>query len=189
MDLPTLRRLRERFDPLFVTGLGNGRHLRSLGRVEELDWWQTLAVGELKVTMTPALHFSRRGFFDTCRSLWGGFFLEGARRIYFAGDTAYGSHFEQIRRRLGQPDVSLLPIGAYEPRWLMQSVHVNPAEAVRAHRDLGSPLSIGMHFGTFQLTDEAIDAPLEALADTLREGQVAPDAFRVLDFGETLTLE
>jgi L-ascorbate metabolism protein UlaG (beta-lactamase superfamily) len=193
MDLPTLRRLQQRFDPMFVTGLGNRRYLlkRGLTRVEELDWWQTGAgPNGLTVTMTPARHFSRRGLFDRLRTLWGGFALTGRdKRIFFTGDSAYGDHFREIGRRLERIDLALLPIGAYEPRWLFQAAHVNPEEAVRAHRDLAPRLSIGMHFGTFQLTDEAIDAPIDELRQSLRRHGIAKRDFRVPRFGETILLD
>ncbi len=192
MDLATLRRLRQRFDPLFVTGLGNRRYLRKRGiaRVEEFDWWQTYtAPGGLTVTMTPAQHFSRRGLFDRLRTLWGGFLLRaGAKRVFFTGDSAYGDHFKEIGQRLCPIDLALLPIGAYEPRWLMRAAHMNPEEAVRAHLDLTPRLSLGMHFGTFQLTDEAIDAPREELRDSLRQQGVEESEFRVPGFGETIVV-
>lgn len=192
MDLTTLRRLRQRFDPLFLTGLGNRRYLRKRGlsRVEELDWWQTFpAPGGMQVTMTPARHFSRRGLFDRLRTLWGGFVLTGeTKRVFFAGDSAYDDHFQEIARRLGRMDLALLPIGAYEPRWLMQAAHMNPAEAVQAHLDLAPRLSIGMHFGTFQLTDESIDAPVEELRRRLRQHGVKESEFRVPSFGETIVI-
>ena len=106
-------------------------------------------------------------------------------RLLFAGDSAAGPHWSAIRARLGAPGVALLPIGAYEPRWFMAPVHMNPAEAVQAHRELGAARSVGMHFGTFQLTDEAIDAPLTALDAARTEAGVAPDAFVAHAFGET----
>jgi L-ascorbate metabolism protein UlaG (beta-lactamase superfamily) len=190
MDLATLRRLERRFRPLFLTGLGNGRLLRSQGlrRVGELDWWHSFATGYgLEVTMTPARHFSRRGLFDTNRSLWGGFLLrDGRRKVYFAGDSAYGPHFAEIGRRFGGVDVALLPIGAYEPRWFMRSNHVNPDEAVRVHLDVGSRQSVAMHFGTFQLTDEPIDEPVRALGEALVRHDVPEHHFRVPRFGETM---
>jgi L-ascorbate metabolism protein UlaG (beta-lactamase superfamily) len=107
------------------------------------------------------------------------------RRIYFGGDTGYSTHFADIRRRLGAPDVAMLGIGAYEPRWFMQPIHMNPAEAVRAHRDLGATQSIGMHFGTFQLTPEPIDAPRSELARALAESGIPPAEFVTLEEGET----
>jgi L-ascorbate metabolism protein UlaG (beta-lactamase superfamily) len=190
MDLATLRRLERRFRPLFLTGLGNGRLLRcrGLGRVEELDWWQSFRTAAgVEVTMTPARHFSRRGLFDTNRSLWGGFLLRDERRtVYFAGDSAYGPHFAEIGRRFGGVDVALVPIGAYEPRWFMRSNHVNPEEAVRVHLDVGSRQSVAMHFGTFQLTDEPIDEPVRALGEALARHGVTEERFRVPRFGETM---
>src|SRR5437763_1528698 len=125
------------------------------------------------VTLTPAQHFSARTPLDRNRALWGGFMLAppGAR-ILFAGDSAYGPFFRDIRQRLGPIDLALLPIGAYEPRWFMRVVHMNPAEAVRAHLDLDASESIGMHFGTFQLTTEGIDEPLRALDDACRASHV-----------------
>jgi L-ascorbate metabolism protein UlaG (beta-lactamase superfamily) len=188
-DLPTLRRLARRFDPIVVTPLGNSRLVRSAGirRVEELDWWQRAATSPLPTTLTPAQHFSARTPFDRNRALWGGFVIGvGRRQIYFAADTAYAGFFREIPRRLGPIDLALLPIGAYEPRWFMGAVHMNPAEAVRAHLDLGGPETIGMHFGTFQLAAEGIDEPLRALERARRETDTAPSRFRVLDFGESI---
>jgi L-ascorbate metabolism protein UlaG (beta-lactamase superfamily) len=106
-------------------------------------------------------------------------------RIYFAGDTAYAPFFREIRQRFGRIDLALLPIGAYEPRWFMKDVHMNPAEAVQAHLDLEAPDSIGMHFGTFRLTTEGIDEPLQALDAACRAKNVPRAHFRTLDFGES----
>jgi L-ascorbate metabolism protein UlaG (beta-lactamase superfamily) len=185
MDFPTLRALQARFAPLFVTTLGNARTLARLGIVAtELDWWQDVTVGALRITATPARHFSARTPFDRNRTLWGGFMVRtGAGTVLFAGDSGAGPHWGDIRARLGAPDVALLPIGAYEPRWFMAPVHMNPAEAVEAHLALGARRSVGMHFGTFQLTDEAIDAPLLAL-EAARQA-LGVDAFGTLGFGET----
>jgi L-ascorbate metabolism protein UlaG (beta-lactamase superfamily) len=192
MDMPTLRRLRDRWHPLIVTGLGNARLLAShgLGQVKELDWWQSIELrSNVRLTFVPAQHWSGRGFGDRRRMLWGGHWFDApAGRVYFAGDTGYPAQFHEIRQRLGTPDIALLPIGAYEPSWFMAAQHLNPEEAVRAHLDLGTRLSIGMHFATFhQLSDEAIDAPVQALVMARREHSVPDDAFRVLGFGETLT--
>ena len=190
-DLRTLRVLARRFDPLVVTPLGNGPLVRSAGirRVEELDWWQDAAASAMPVTLTPAQHFSARTPFDRNRALWGGFMLTaGARRILFAGDTAYAGFFREIRERCGPIDLALLPIGAYEPRWFMRTFHMNPAEAVQAHLDLGAPESIAMHYGTFQLTAEGIDQPIRDLADASRARDVQPSRFRALGFGESVRL-
>jgi L-ascorbate metabolism protein UlaG (beta-lactamase superfamily) len=185
-DLRTLERLAKRFDPLVVTPLGNGALVRSAGirRVEVLDWWQPATASSVPVTLTPARHFSARTPFDRNRALWGGFVLASAgRRIFFAGDSGYGPFFSSIGERLGPIDLSLLPIGAYEPRWFMQPVHMNPAEAVRAHLDLRSASSIGMHFGTFRLTTEGIDEPVRALVDARQANNIGEEEFDVLEFG------
>jgi L-ascorbate metabolism protein UlaG (beta-lactamase superfamily) len=190
-DLHTLGRLADRFDPLVVTPVGNGPLVRSSGirHVEELDWWQAAKSAAQTITLTPAQHFSARTPFDRNRALWGGFMLPLAgARILFAGDTAYGSFFRDVRQRLGAVDLALLPIGAYEPRWFMQAVHMNPAEAVQVHLDLEATQSIGMHFGTFQLTTEGIDAPLQALDEACRSRDVPRSRFRTLGFGESLRL-
>lgn len=191
LDLRTLRILARRFDPLVVSPLGHERLIRSTGirRVETLDWWGEAKTTPLPVALTPAHHFTARTPFDRNRALWGGFVVRaGERRIYFAGDTAYAPFFTDIRRRLGPIDVALIPIGAYEPRWFMHSVHMNPAEAVQAHIDLEAAESIGMHFGTFQLTTEGIDEPQRGLGEALRERGVPGSRFRVIGFGESVRL-
>ncbi len=188
MDLPTLRAVQGKWAPATVTGLGNARHLAKAGIVgaHELDWWQTVEVAGATITYIPAQHFSARTPFDRDRTLWGGFVIEaGGRTVYFAGDTGYGPLFTDISRRFPRLDLALLPIGAYEPRWFMSDHHMNPADSVRAHLDLGAPPTIGMHHGTIQLTDEAIDAPTEALMVARTAAGVSPDRFRVLQVGET----
>jgi L-ascorbate metabolism protein UlaG (beta-lactamase superfamily) len=190
-DLRTLRRLERRFHPTFVTPLGNGRLLRSAGirQVEEIDWWETANAAPFPITQTPAQHFSARSMFDRNRALWGGFLIEaGGHRILFAGDTGYGPHFREIALRLGPIDLALLPIGAYEPRWFMKDIHMNPAEAVQAHLDLAARQSIAMHFGRFQLTPEGIDEPVRELANALRERGVSAERFRTPESGESVRL-
>jgi L-ascorbate metabolism protein UlaG (beta-lactamase superfamily) len=190
-DRRTLRDLAARFDPVVVTPLGNGPVVRSAGlrQVEELDWWDEATTTAMPITLTPAHHFSARGPFDRNLALWGGFVLAtGGLRIYFAGDSAYAPLFRDVRRRLGPIDLALLPIGAYEPRWFMHVVHMNPAEAVQAHLDLEAAQSIAMHFGTFQLTTEGIDEPLRALGDARRAKDVPESRFRAIGFGESVRL-
>jgi L-ascorbate metabolism protein UlaG (beta-lactamase superfamily) len=190
-DRRTLGMLAARFDPFVVTPLGNGALVRSSGirRVEELDWWQEAKTSALPIALTPAQHFSARSPLDRNRALWGGFTLvAGAARIFFAGDTAYAPFFRDVRQRLGPIDLALLPIGAYEPRWFMRALHMNPAEAVQAHLDLEASESVGMHFGTFPMTTEGIDAPLRALDDACRARSIPPSRFRTLGFGESVRL-
>ena len=182
LDLPSLRRLAGRGTTTAVTTLGNVPLLQGAGfkDVHAMDWWESRSVGPVQVTATPARHFSRRGLRDANLSLWAGFSLvSDAGHVLFAGDSGAGPHWRDMHERLGPPDLALLPIGAYEPRWLMAPVHMNPAEAVQAHHDLGSRQSVGMHFGTFQLTDEPADEPERRLA----EAGVAN--FTTLGFGET----
>ncbi len=189
LDLAALRWLSRQHRPIIVTTLGNKAWLetRGVGRVSEFDWWQAGdATRELGVVCTPAQHFAARTPWDRCRTLWGGFFLRTpAGSIFFAGDSGWAPHFAEIATRLGAPDLALIPIGAYEPRWFMEAVHMNPDEAVRAHRALGARRSIGMHFGTFQLTDEAIDAPLLGLAAACAAQGVPAANFTAPGFGET----
>jgi len=188
MDLDTLARLEADHAPLFVTPLGNRAFLEEhgLGNVSELDWWDELRFGPAKVTLTPAQHWSGRGLAGRNRTLWGGFVLEAdSARLYFAGDTGYWEHFRAIHQRLGRMDLALLPIGAYEPRWFMKDQHMDPDEAVRAHLDLESHLSVGTHFGCFQLTDEGIDEPVLELARARERHGVSAADFIVLDVGET----
>jgi L-ascorbate metabolism protein UlaG (beta-lactamase superfamily) len=190
-DRATLAQIAKRWRSHVVTPLENGRLLRSFGvtRVEELDWWEQATDSPVPVTVLPAQHFSARTPFDRNRALWGSFVVTvGERRIFFAGDSGYGPHFTEIGARVGQPDLALLPIGAYEPRWFMRDIHMNPAEAVQAHLDLGAARSVGMHFGTFQLTPEAIDDPIVALEEARRARGVAADRFVAPEFGESVAI-
>ena len=186
LDLATLRRLADRAQSQFVVPSRVGRLLRSrnIGPIHELDWGESLSLGAATIYSVPALHSSARSMFDRNLSLWCGYLIEMAGQIiYFAGDTAFGDHFAQIRDRFGSPDLALLPIGAYEPRWFMSSIHMAPDEAVRAHEILGARTSIAIHHGTFQLTDEAIDTPERSLK------AIAPgDSFLVLHNGQSVML-
>ncbi|WP_019090793.1 MBL fold metallo-hydrolase [Komagataeibacter europaeus] len=189
MDLPTLRALARRGDdPLVITPLCNARFMRATGlrRIMELDWWQSVAMPDLQVTCTPARHGAARTPFDHNKSLWGGFMLRDAagHRLFFAGDTAHGRHWGLIRDRLGAPDIALLPIGAYDPRELMAGVHTTPEEALEGLRQLGAHHGIGMHFGTFRLTDEPMDEPVRRLARAVQDTGLPPDVMGVMDHGE-----
>lgn len=190
LDVPTLKRIQDKFHPLFITGLGNEVLLKkALGNASiiTLDWWQSHKVNEkLNIEFVPALHWSKRNFFDTNKTLWGGFLLhlpEGA--IYFAGDTAFGdgSLFKDIAKK-GPIRLALLPIGAYEPRWFMRYSHVNPAESVEIFKILKPQYAMAIHFETFQLTNEGIDEPVIALDKALQENQLTREQFKVLGVGE-----
>jgi L-ascorbate metabolism protein UlaG (beta-lactamase superfamily) len=169
--------------PLGLRGLMPGR------TILELDWWQSGTVGGAEVTAVPAQHFSARTPWDRNRTLWCGYVVRvDGVTIYFAGDSGYSAQFREIGARCPGIDVALIPIGAYEPRWFMTPAHMNPEEAVRVHQDIGARTSVAMHFGTFQLTDEAIDEPVRALARARAAAGVSAEAFRVLDFGETIVV-
>jgi L-ascorbate metabolism protein UlaG (beta-lactamase superfamily) len=162
--------------PLILAGLGNGALFDDLGldTWQDLDWEQSLTVGDTGFTFTECRHRSGRGLGDQMKTLWGSFVIKSrAGNIYFAGDTGYGPHLKVTGDTHGPFVLSLLPIGAYEPRWFMADVHLDPEEAVRAHRDLRSEHSIGMHFGTFQLTYEGIDQPLIDLGIALDQHENA----------------
>jgi L-ascorbate metabolism protein UlaG (beta-lactamase superfamily) len=189
MDMPTLKRLEEKFSPLVVTGSRNKNFLEKhgLSRVEELEWWEGASLpNRKKLFFVPAEHFSGRSPWNINKSLWGGFVIESSLgHIYFAGDTGFGKFFEQIHGRFPDIRLALLPIGAYEPRWFMGPIHLNPEDAVQAHKILKPKHSVGIHFGTFQLSDEGINAPFQQLEAALKEHGVEPEEFIVLDTGET----
>ena len=184
LDLASLNALDEKFHPLFLVPLGNEQLLKEAGiqNVREMDWWEEHIIREHKITFTPAQHWSARGLFDKCETLWGSYFIQSPDfKTYFAGDTGLSSHLANIRLRLGAPDLSLLPIGAYDPQYFMKINHMTPEEAFTAHKDLNSTFSIGMHFGTFPFTDEKIQDPVERLK------KLDPAVFITLDQGESKT--
>ena len=187
LDLTTLKIIAAAGKSQFIVPLGLARLLRKHGiaPVHELDWGQSRTIAQTTIHSVPAFHFSARTPFDRNRTLWCGYMIEcGGRWIYFAADTAFGPHFDEIRARFGPPRLALLPIGAYEPRWFMSPVHMAPDQAARAHQILAAETSIAIHHGTFQLADESIDAP----AKLLRESTADP-SFRVLSNGQSVTLD
>ena len=187
--------------PLFVVPLGLKDWLRQRGitHAVELDWWDVHRIaaprGEVEVMLLPARHWSARGLADRMQTLWGGFaVLAPDCHLFFAGDTGYSRDFVEIRQRLAERqrdggfDIALLPIGAYEPRWFMADQHVNVDEAVKIHRDVGARQSLGVHWGTFALTDEPLDEPPRKLIDARRQAGLSDDEFFVLAVGETRLL-
>jgi L-ascorbate metabolism protein UlaG (beta-lactamase superfamily) len=190
-DLSTLRRIAERDQPTAIVPLANGHLMERAGfnEIIELDWWEKHVVAaDGEVTLTPSQHWSNRLSGTRCGRLWGGFFLRlGQRTLHFIGDTGFNpTLFTEIRQRLGAPDVALIPLGAYEPRWFMRGQHCNPSEAVAIYHQLDAGLGIAMHWGTFQLTDEAREAPVEALNAALDEEPEENAAdFIVLEPGQT----
>ena len=191
-DVPTLRRLGAA--PAYVAPAGLAQFVgrKSGGRVHEAEWGETLAVAGARLTALPALHFSARTGKDRNQTLWCGWLLEVAgKRIYFAGDTGMAPFFAELGdwlRATGGVDVALLPIGAYQPRWVMTPVHCTAADAVEIHRLIGARQSLAMHWGTFVLTEEPLREPPVLVADTLAARGVPPEQFRTLVVGETLSV-
>lgn len=177
---------------------------RQIDNVTELDWWghadisanaQGVALKDpVRLHFTPAQHWSRRTPFDTNASLWGGYMVEWRRggaepwRFLFPGDTGYSADFKAIRKRLGAVDFLALPIGAYLPRDFMKNMHVNPADAVQLMLDLDARQSMGVHWGTFMLTQESFDHPPRDLAAALRQRGLSDQLVWLMRHGETRTI-
>lgn len=187
LDTASLVALKNKFDPLFFVPLGDGALLKSLGitKFREMDWHDVVVVGQSEVTFLPAQHWSARGVFDRNKCLWGSYMVKTqGKKVYFAGDTGYGDFFRKIVERYGTMDFAMLPIGAYEPRWFMKDMHMNPEDAFKAHLDLGSKTSLGVHFGTWQLTDEGQGEPALALQKEIAANPTAPP-FVIPENGES----
>jgi len=196
LDLATLRRLVARDKPLIVTPLGNDAIVaRSIpnARFALADWWDSHELADgVTVTLVPAQHWSARGLRDRRMALWGGFAVRAGEELtYFAGDTGYGdgSLFPLIRERVGEPDVALLPIGAYAPRWFMGDQHTDPAQAVMIAQALGARDMIGIHWGVFPLSDEGRDDPRDELAQTVGLRGLEPERFVAAEPGSVWTRE
>ena len=154
--------------------------------VVELDWWQAAEIRGIRIHCVPVQHWSKRTLTDRDQTLWSGWIVEEPSfRFFFAGDTGYSEDFREVRKRYGPMDLAAIPIGAYEPRWFMAPYHVDPNEAVQIHADLESRYSVGVHWGTFELTDEPLDEPPRALDRARATHGVAADRFFVLKHGET----
>ncbi len=178
--------------PRFFAGLGTKAWFAQLGitDVVELDWWQQVAFKGVDVHFVPVQHWSKRSLTDENQRLWGGWVVrQPAFSFFFAGDTGYSKDFADIGRRFGGFDLAAIPIGAYEPRWFMKIMHVDPAEAIRIHRDVKSRVSLGIHWGTFDgLTDESLYEPPKVLAGEALKAGLAPGEFFVMKHGETRRL-
>jgi len=201
LDLASIESVPRAATVITTRGLGRYFVKRLFARVIELDWWDTVDVGRLRYTLTPARHWSRRTLFDTNRSLWGGFVIEASERkpeqrtfslsepapgevktdrrracpaaVYYAGDSAWFDGFAEIGRRFPHLDLALIPIGGYEPAWFMENNHLNPEQAGRAFVECGAKRMVPMHWGTFQMTDEPLSAPIERLRQWWDAGDVS----------------
>jgi N-acyl-phosphatidylethanolamine-hydrolysing phospholipase D len=196
LDDGTVRRLAAAFPKAaWRAPLGLASFLRRRGArdVEEMDWWGETRLAGVRVTCTPAQHFSARSPFDRNRTLWCGWALaRDGLRVFFAADTGYHPKFGEIGERLGPFDVALLPVGAYEPRWFMAPVHMNPEEAVSAYRELAAGsdrcVMVPIHWGTFKLTDEAMDEPPRRTLAAWAEAGLPRDKLWLPAHGETRQL-
>ncbi len=189
LDAATVRRLPKDtaiFVPAKVASWFTRRGFRN---VTELDWWESAEIGGVTFDFVPAHHWSRRTLWDTCRTLWGGWVLGwGDRRVYFAGDTAYGERFAQIGERYPGIDLALMPVGAYEPRWFMKVTHVDPAQAVQACVDVGARRMATMHWGTFVLSAEPLLGPVREAREAWAAHGLDPDDLWDLAVGESRVL-
>ncbi len=193
LDIASVIRLKNAFDPRFIVPLGVAAYLKKKGiqNVHENDWWtENDFLGDMRLQCVPAVHFSGRGGFDRDRTLWCGYVIKSARQhIYFAGDTGY---HEAVFNDIGNAchvDVAIIPIGAYMPRWFMSPIHCSPDQAVQIHIDVKARKSIASHFGTFPLADEAQHEPVQDLHAALAENNLTPSSFLALKEGVPIDLE
>jgi len=195
LDIRTLSRLAAKFSPRVITPLGNDVTIKSNNsaiRAEAFDWNDRVEIGNgVAVHLVPTRHWSARGLFDRNKVLWASFVIETpAGRIYVVADSGYGDgrHFRNVRERFGSLRAAILPIGAYEPRWFMRDMHMNPSDAVKALADCGADMALAHHHGTFQLTDEAIDSPANDLAAAREAANISSEKFVALKPGQTFEL-
>jgi L-ascorbate metabolism protein UlaG (beta-lactamase superfamily) len=195
LDLATLSRLQAKFAPRVITPLGNDITMRSADsaiKAEAFDWHDRADLGNgLGVTLVPTRHWSARGLYDRNKALWASFVLATpAGKLYIVCDSGYGDgkHFRRVADAHGPLRLAILPIGAYEPRWFMRDQHMNPSDAVKALADCGAQQALAHHHGTFQLTDEAIDAPATALGTALDEANIPRERFVALKPGQVFEI-
>lgn len=199
LDDATVRRLIAQFPRMpWITPLGVGDFLRKRGAssVKELDWWSEDVVGSATFGCTPAQHFSGRFPWNRNATLWCGWTIRiGSTRVFFAGDTGLHPEFAAIAERFGPFDMSILPIGAYDPRWFMHPVHMAPEEAVAAFHAIGSAhpglsgVMVGSHWGTFRLTDEPVDEPPMLTRQAWTATNLPPENLWILSHGESRAIQ
>ena len=193
LDLKTIKKLAIKSkETVFFVPLGLKDLLEGVGarKVFEMDWWDEIRMDDMTFIATPAHHWSARSLLDRNKSLWASWMVVSKQfRFWFAGDTGYSDDFTEIRKRLGEPDLAAIPIGAYSPRSFMKNSHVNPGESVEIFLDLGAKKAVAIHWGTFKLSTELLDEPPEKLQSALEAKNISQDLFKVLDHGETLFLD
>jgi L-ascorbate metabolism protein UlaG (beta-lactamase superfamily) len=177
--------------PRFIVPIGNGRTLARLGAgaVDELEWWQSVKLGQVEISLVPSRHWSMRMPWDRNESLWGGYVIRGPEgSAYHSGDTGFFDGFAEIGARFGPIDWAMLPIGAYAPRWFMEPQHMCPEEAVQAAQMLSARTFVAMHWATFKLTDEPLGEPPVRARAAFREAGGESDRMWIMDIGETRRL-
>ena len=193
LDYMSVKLLAEKFDNiLFLVPLGLKKWFESKGiyNVRELDWWDSLIIQETLITFVPVQHWSARGLFDRNETLWGAWHFKNKFHSFIhLGDTGYTDDFKAIKERLGPVDLAAIPIGAYEPRWIMEFSHINPEEAVMTFLDLEASKAIGMAWGTFILTDEPVTEPPRQLLKELKKYNIPNEDFFTLKHGESYLID
>ncbi len=197
LDINTVKALQAQQGgpPQFVVPLGVDLWFKDLGistNVQRFDWWESKSLLGVELHFVPSQHWSSRSPFDQNATLWGGWIVKElgdvpskGKTFYFAGDSGMTKDFADIGQRFGGFDYSLIPVGAYEPRWFMSDQHVNPDEAVQIHKDVKSKWSLGIHWGTFELTDEPLDQPIGDLPIALNKAKVPASEFVLFKHGQT----
>ena len=205
LDLATVQKLMQRPQPpIFLVPAGveqwfhqnvtntvlNGAH----ANVKGLQWWQEVEVqGQQamhKIRFLPVQHWSARGLFDRYETLWGSWaVLSPHFNFWFSGDLGYSADIRDIHANIGDVDLAAIAIGGYAPRWFMQRAHIDPDEAVQVMQDLHAKQALAIHWGTFALTDEPMDEPPKRLQQALQQQGIAPQRFRVLRHGESMTID
>ncbi|RNA02301.1 N-acyl-phosphatidylethanolamine-hydrolyzing phospholipase D [Brachionus plicatilis] len=190
LDYKSILALHNKFGDLlnWFVGKGTGEWFNSCGinnNVHELTWWQSKKIRDLEFIFAPAQHWSSRSINDRNKALWGGWIIKGhSSKIYFAGDTGYCPAFKEIGQKYGPFDFSFIPIGAYEPRWMMGPQHVDPEEAVKIHLDVKSNKTFAIHWGTLSLASEHYMEPKEKLSEILAKLELDQNSFVTLKHGE-----
>lgn len=202
LDRPSVKQLIKRFPAMTIlVPLGLKSWMTAIGakQVQELDWWDSVQIGRAEATFVPAKHWGRRRLRDQNRTLWGGWVIKANNKsVYFAGDTGYSASLIEIGQRLGVIDLAAIPIGAYAPRWFMAPQHIDPAQAIQLHQVIGCRRSLAIHWGTFELADDALDEPPTLLQQLLKQqmitakmselASVDPDDFVTIRIGARLLL-
>ena len=193
LDYKSVKLLSEKFENiLFLVPLGLKKWFESKGiyNVRELDWWDSFTIKETLITFAPVQHWSARGLFDRNETLWGAWHFKNKFHSFIhLGDTGYTDDFRVIREKLGPVDLAAIPIGAYEPRWIMEFSHINPEEAVMTFLDLEASKAIGMAWGTFILTDEPVKEPPRELLKELKKSNISNEDFFILKHGESYLID